>query len=280
MTKKSIKSISSVLRIKERMKDQSRKKWSKKNSITNIKAVGAPLHLQSFPTLSFYIFLLHRDDDKIILFNIDWSQLPYDKSSSANDCIIARYMHDPEEDQFCYKVYHFLCDEKSVDATYNCLNHLLGAIADQFKTERRKLSQVYIATDGGPADFKCAQFQEALHMLSSNYGVTIDHIVLAPYHGWGVCDGAKATAFRNIRKEVRDRSAIFKKPDDLLPVISQTANYFAATQPARDVVPVPAKGYKDISKYFHFRHRGEKSIIKGWLLSSEGAREDTQWRVG
>ena len=62
----------------------------------------------------------------------------------------------------------------------------------------------FLLTDGGRADFKCAQFVHSLFSIQEKTDVEINHIVMAPYHGHGSADAAKR--HREVEKLVHARA--------------------------------------------------------------------------
>jgi hypothetical protein len=125
----------------------------------------------------------------------------------------------------------------------------------------RKPKKIYVVSDGGPADFKFTLFQVGMLELTGRLDVEIEHIILAPYHGWGPCDGAKSQdaskKFHNIQLNT---GKYHNDVEDVVEVFNTVRNHNAVRVDSTLVQPVQTNAtLHTISSYFHFRYDPENS---------------------
>ena len=165
---------------------------------------------------TFHIFISSycRLDDSVMLLRADWSKITVGPAKQIADFIIVR------------SVYH-----RAADAWTAKVSHALDEVKDQDVTSSTKsqdgVSKVFLFTDGGRADFKCAQFVHSLFSIQEQTNVEINHIVMAPYHGHGSADAAKAQASRKLKNWFMNEHQIYHSLDTIRDSTMSTITEFS-----------------------------------------------------
>lgn len=214
----------------------------------------------------FFIIVIYRDGEKIVLLGPDWSQVQYGKSAATNDFIVARCTWSTDQNKFVYLVNHFLsANEKSPGVAYNCLKSLIYTIQQE-----QEVDTVYISSDGGPSDFKCSWFQESMQHLSSVLDVPIEHIILAPHHGWSVADGAKATAQARIKSYMLSNRKATLTVAEMIEQVNLTKTYNCGEAPTDKPFRKPKSRDRltGIASCWHLSHSPGRDIY-GYAYSDD-----------
>ena len=118
------------------------------------------------------------------------------------------------------KVSHALDEVKDQDVGFTALKHIINEAKSQYGVRK-----VFLFTDGGRADFKCAQFVHSLFSIQEQTNVEINHIVMAPYHGHGSADAAKAQASRKLKNWFMNEHEIYHSLDTIRNVFNDFSNH-------------------------------------------------------
>ena len=140
-----------------------------------------------------------RIDDTVMLLRADWSKITVGPAKQIADFIVVRSVYHRAADAWTAKMSHTLDEVKDQDVGFTALKHII----DEAKSQDG-VHKVFLFTDGGRADFKCAQFVHSLFSIQEQTDVEINHIVMAPYHGHGSAD--QGSGIEKVEKLVHERA--------------------------------------------------------------------------
>ena len=105
---------------------------------------------------------------------------------------------------------HVLAEEKDQDISFSALKHIIND-----EKQQNGIRKVFLVTDGGRADFKCSTFVHSMYSIEEQLNVKINHIIMAPYHGHGSADAAKAQASKKLKNWFMNEHEIYHSLDTI-----------------------------------------------------------------
>jgi hypothetical protein len=181
-----------------------------------------------------------------------------------------------EYEELGRKYYHFLCQEKSISESMRCLQMLIEQRIMTFAYTNK----IIIVSDGGPADFKCTEWQVQLLQLSGKLSRNIIHLILAAYHGSGDPDAAKSHAQKKIQSIAASKVLNMSDLPEIINTVKSAVCHVADVVCGAYPDPVPCQTLNGITEYFHFEYEPSASKIKAWKQSSIiQNRYDASWIV-
>jgi hypothetical protein len=204
----------------------------------------------------------------------DWSKFEVGKCETVLDFTICRIVYDKAKDGFVTYPTHIITDVKNALQSTSAIISYIEEVQRQMAKDGIILKYVIFVSDGGPADFKMTSFQAKMFQIQCYFpDMKLDHIVHAPYHGWGPCDGAKAQAQPVVthwgqfnhkkvgKQEVIDVCATVKNHTSSPGVISDNLG--------EGIESIETNTFHGILSCFHFRYEVENNKILGFKSSAD-----------
>jgi len=216
-----------------------------------------------------------RVDPSVLLLRADWSKYWVKGGQKVADFIVVQAQYRPAEDAWTSKVVHTISESKDQDTGFTALGEIIKAHKG---TNAR--TKVFLFTDGGRADFKCADFIYSMYCLQDAIQLRIIHIVLAPYHGHGPADAAKAQANKKLKNWFLNENEVYHNLETVANVFNTVENHQAIIFPQLTRRP-PSPRFIGCSLCFQFTYDTEEHQIFGYHKATfdADAVPDYTWTV-
>ena len=135
---------------------------------------------------------------------------------------------------------------------------------------------ITIWSDGGPHHFKVKRSIHFIGELGKALGIKMHWRFFASNHGKGACDGHTAVWTKSMRQQVYNGGHPIESKQDLLEVISSTANTKAHLVRIPPVSNEEVKGMREVKK-FHDFFWGDEGQIFCNVLSGEDKGIEVMW---
>ena len=220
------------------------------------------------PFLICIITKKKRNRNDLILIQIDFCGIVTALATKYRSFVLCRFQRkfnaDSNEITIGVSPFHFILPtpkhQKDVDFSGQCLRMFLEGLL----SNNRNLRKLVVFSDGGKADFHNSKFLNLLSLLQEELAITIEFVVLAPYHGWGACDSAHSQCLRKLKHWIlEDREHIISDSNQIETIFNTVANHSSMTvEPDEKFPEVPT--YTGISQCFYFKFPKHSGTIDGY----------------
>ena len=214
------------------------------------------------------------------MIQIDYAGIKVQPCVKWYELVVAQFKPELKngQERFVAKITHFLLpptayngdgDEfdmtKDVDFTGKCLRFFLTQALEDHRVSRQvRVQKVLIISDGGRADFKNSKFERFLFDLRQELGIDIEHHILAPNHGQGICDSAHGVGVKKLKYKFFKDGKTIDTPQQVVDVFNMIKNHSAIALD-NDEKQVDVRSFPGINDCFKFTFTNDQII--GWADS-------------
>jgi hypothetical protein len=177
----------------------------------------------------------------------------------------------------CLSFCHFIIEENQSSLSVTAIQRIY------LSTRTSRIDKgLHIVNDGGPSDFKLADWVVNMYHMQQELDVKLVHIVLASYHGDGPCDVAKLQANRKLKYWLLENNETVKEIETIRCVFDSTMNHQEFQVPeASSVGEVVGKLSDTQPFFFHFEFGNNDDNVFGYERNplDEDLQSNKIWQV-